>query len=158
MSAVRRLAGFIFLLTLLSGAVLWITRESMRPHDHYQERGLRWLKDEYHLDDTTFHQVEKLHEAYFASCTQMCRDIKEASRPLLMQNRRRPLPTATKAHLQRQEHQLCDQCEDTAKKHLYQVADLMPPHERRRFLDDMLTTLEAQRRQHELDLSSHPRR
>lgn len=158
MSAVRRLAGFIFLLALLAGAVLWITRESMRPDASNQQRGLRWLKEEYHLDDPTFQQIEKLHEAYFATCTQMCREIKEASRPLLMQNRRNPLPSATKAGLQRQEHQLCDQCEDSAKKHLHQVAALMPPHEQQRFLDDMLTTLEAQRRLHELDLSSHPRR
>lgn len=158
MSAVRRLAAFTFLLTLLAGAVLWITREFMRPAPSYQQRGLRWLKEEYRLDDATFQQVEELHEAYFASCTRMCREIKEASRPLLMQNRRNPLPSATQAGLRRQEHQLCEKCEDAAKTHLHQVASLMPPTERQRFLDDMLTTLDAQRRQHELDLSSHSRR
>lgn len=158
MNAVRRLAGFAFLLALLAGAVLWITRESARPRESYQELGLRWLRDEYRLDDATFQKVTELHEAYFATCSQMCRQIKEASRPLLMQTRRQPLPTATAAGLRHHEQRLCDECEQAAKKHLHQVAELMPAHERQRFLDDMLTTLETQRLQHDLDLSSRARR
>ncbi|MGV3658599.1 MAG: hypothetical protein ACO1TE_00390 [Prosthecobacter sp.] len=158
MSAVRRLAGFICLLALLAGAVLWITRESARPRESYQEIGLRWLRDEYRLDDATFEKVAALHHAYFATCSQMCRQIKEATRPLLMQTRRQPLSTSTKAGLRQQEQKLCDDCELAAKKHLLQVADLMPEEQRQRFLDDMLSTLETQRLQHDLDMSAHTRR
>ncbi len=157
-TVVRRLASFACLLVLLAVAVLWITRESTRSNESYQEIGLRWLRDEYELDEATFQKVNELHQAYFATCNQMCRDIKEASRPLLMQTRRHPLPSKTAANLRHHEEQLCNECEDTAKKHLLKVADLMPPQHRQRFLDDMLTTLETQRLQHELDMSSRMRR
>lgn len=155
MNPVRRLAGFLFFLALLAGTVLWIARESLRPRESNQERGLRWLREEYHLDDATFQKVAALHESYFATCDKMCREIKEASRPLLMRPRR---PSGSTAGMHQRERQLCDQCERAAKQHLHQVAELMPPQEGQRFLEDMLATLESQRLQHDLETSARTRR
>lgn len=155
MSPVRRLAGFACLLALLGGAAWWVTRESGRPRESNQERGLRWLKEEYELDNDAFQKVAALHEAYFATCDQMCREIKTASRPLLMRPRH---PSSSTAGLRQQEQRLCDQCEQAARQHLHQVARLMAPEQGRRFLSDMLPTLERQRLQHDLETSAHTRR
>lgn len=155
MSLFRRLAGFACLLALLAGAAAWFARESMRSRESNQARGLRWLKEEYELDHATFLKVAALHEAYFASCDKMCREIKAASRPLLMRARH---PSGGVAGVWQQEQQLCDECQEAAKKHLHQVARLMPPERGRRFLDDMLPALERQRQRHDRETSALARR
>lgn len=158
MSLSRRLAVFFFLLALLAGGVLWITRESQRPHESNQERGLRWLKEEYQLNEAAFLKAAELHRAYYAQCDQMCLQVKEASRPLLMRPRQPPSHTIA-AGLREQERKLCDKCEETARHHLHQVARLMAPEQGRRFLNDMLAALEQQRLLHDLETSPpRPRR
>lgn len=153
MTPAQRLVRFACLLVLLAVSALWITRESLRPREPLQATGLRWLKEEYQLDEATFSEVEKLHRAYFATCDKMCRQIQEAARPLSRRARQGP-PAAA---LQHQEQRLCDECEETARHHLRQVAALMPPEQGRRFLDHMLLTLETQRRVHDLQMSASTR-
>lgn len=157
-SAVKRLMGFVCLLVLLGAAVLWITWQSMGVRESHQEKGLRWLKEEYQLDEASFKKALALHEAYFATCNQMCQEINDASRPLLMRSRRIPQQAAMAKGLHDREQRLCDSCEDAAKKHLHKVAELMTPEQGKRFLADMLETLETQRLQHDLDMTARPRR
>ena len=158
MTPAGRIAAFFFLTAAAAGAALWATRETLRPRDDPQEVGLRWLKDEYHLDDATFEKVSALHRDYFRQCDKMCRQINEADRPLLWQARRQKRqPGELDAQLARGQI-VCGDCEKAATEHLKQVAALMPGESGRRFLDDILPVMQLQRRLHDENLSSNVRR
>ncbi|MBE2284826.1 MAG: hypothetical protein IAE77_15305 [Prosthecobacter sp.] len=158
MTPAGRIAAFVFLTAAAAGAALWATRESLRPRENPQEVGLRWLKDEYHLDDATFEKVSALHRDYFRQCDKMCRQINEADRPLLWRARNRNRqPGELNAHLARDQI-VCGDCEKAATEHLKQVAALMPGQSGQRFLDDILPIMQQQRRVHDENLSSHLRR
>lgn len=158
MTPAGRIAAFVFLTAAAAGAALWATRESLRPRESPQEVGLRWLKDEYHLDDTTFEKVSALHRDYFRQCDKMCRQINEADRPLLWRARHRNRqPGELDAQLAR-DQSVCGDCEKAATEHLRQVAALMPGESGQRFLDDILPVMQQQRRVHDENLSSNIRR
>lgn len=158
MTPVKRIIAFVLLTTAAAGAALWATRESLRPRENPQEVGLRWLKHEYHLDDTTFEKVSALHRDYFRQCDKMCRQINEADRPLLWRARHRNRPTGEiDAQLARGQS-VCGDCEKAATEHLKQVAALMPGESGQRFLDDILPVMQHQRRVHDENLSSNIRR
>lgn len=158
MTPAGRIAAFVFLTAAAAGAALWATRESLRPRESPQEIGLRWLKDEYHLDDTTFEKVSALHRDYFRQCDKMCRQINEADRPLLWRARHRNRqPSELNAQLAR-DQSVCGDCEKAATEHLKQVAALMPGESGQRFLEDILPVMQQQRRVHDENLSSNIRR
>ncbi len=158
MSPGQRLTLFFLATAALVFAALWGTRESLRQGESLQEIGLRWLKEEYQLDDATFERVSQLHSDYFAQCTQMCRKLGEADRPLLWRKRQRHRqPDDLEDRLAR-EQALCAECEQAATEHLRQVAELLPPGQGERFLNEMLPTLKQQRRDHDDSISSSLRR
>lgn len=158
MSPGQRLTLFFLATAALVVAALWGTRESLRQRESLQEVGLRWLKEEYQLDDATFERVSALHRDYFTQCSQMCRKLGEADRPLLWRTRQRhPQPNDLEDRLTK-EQALCTECEKTATEHLRQVAELLPPGQAERFLDEMLATLQQQRREHDRSISSSLRR
>jgi hypothetical protein len=158
LSAVRRLTGYTLLTLALASAALWSTREILRPRESPQEVGLRWLKDEYHLDNATFERISSLHRNYFMQCKKMCRQLENAERPLLWPGRRRtPQPNEVTDSLKK-EQALCSDCEKAATDHLKQVAALMPQETGKLFLEDILPTMQKQRQEHDLRVSSSLRR
>ena len=158
MTPAGRIAAFVFLTAAAAGAALWATRESLRTRESPQEVGLCWLKDEYHLDATTFEKVSALHRDYFRQCDKMCRQINEADRPLLWRARHRNrLPGELDAQLARGQS-VCGDCEKAATEHLRQVAALMSGKSGQRFLEDILPVMQQQRRVHDENLSSNIRR
>jgi hypothetical protein len=158
MTPAGRIAAFVFLTAVAAGAALWATRESLRPRENPQEVGLRWLKDEYHLDEATFEKVSAMHRDYFRQCDKMCRQIDEADRPLLWRSRRQKRqPGEVDAQLTR-DQLVCGDCEKAATEHLRQVARLMPESSGQRFLDDILPVMQKQRRVHDENISSNLRR
>lgn len=158
MTPTGRIAAFVLLTAAAAGAALWATCESLRPRENAQEVGLRWLKDEYHLDDVTFEKVSALHRDYFRQCDRMCRQINEADRPLLWRARHRNRqPGELDAQITRDQI-VCGDCEKAATEHLKQVATLMPSETGNRFLEDILPVMQHQRRLHDENLSSNIRR
>jgi hypothetical protein len=158
MTPAGRIAAFLFLTAAAAGAALWATRESLRPRENPQEVGLRWLKDEYHLDEATFEKVSAMHRDYFRQCDKMCRQIDEADRPLLWRSRhQKRRPDELTAQLTR-DQLVCGDCEKAATEHLKQVAALMPGESGQRFLEDILPVMQQQRRVHDENLSSNLRR
>lgn len=158
MTPAGRIVAFILLTAAAAVTALWATRESLRPESNPQEIGLRWLRDEYHLDDTAFEKICALHRDYFRQCDKMCRQINEADRPLLWRarNQRRRV-SEIDAQLAR-DQAVCGDCEKAAVGHLRQVAALMPEAQGRRFLEDILPVMQQQRRAHDENLSSNARR
>jgi hypothetical protein len=123
-----------------------------------QEVGLRWLKDEYHLDDATFRARQHPASDYFMQCTKMCRQLDDADRPLLWRARQRNRQPGDLDDQLSKEQSLCGDCEKAATDHLRQVAAFMPPEQGKRFLDDILPILQQQRREHDRRVSSSIRR
>lgn len=158
MSPGRRLLLFALLTTAVIAAALWGTRESLRTRESAQEAGLRWLKAEYQLDDATFERISRLHQDYFVQCGQMCRALGNADRPLLWRTRQRSRQPADLESRLAKERSLCTECEQAAMEHLRRVAALLPSGQGERFLDDMLPTLQQQRRDHDRSISSSLRR
>ncbi|MBE7496818.1 MAG: hypothetical protein HS117_17895 [Verrucomicrobiaceae bacterium] len=158
MTPAGRLIGFVLVTAAIAAIALWITRESLRSRESPQDVGLRWLKDEYHLDDVAFERVSALHRDYFQQCDKMCRQIDEADRPLLWRARHRERKTGEIDAQLVKEQAICADCETAATEHLRQVAALMPPEQGKRFLDDILPILQQQRREHDRRVSSSIRR
>lgn len=158
MTPAGRLIGFAFITLALAGGTVWLTRESLRSRKIPQDVGLRWLKDEYHLDDTAFERISTLHRDYFKQCTKMCRQLNAADRPLLWRARLRDQQDADITDELNKEQALCGDCEKAATDHLHQVAAHMSPEQGRRFLNDILPILQQQRREHDRRVSSSLRR
>jgi hypothetical protein len=158
MTPIGRLLGFAFLTAAIAALTLWVTRESLRSRESPHDVGLRWLKDEYHLDDAAFERISSLHRDYFQQCDKMCRQIDAADRPLLWRARHQVRKTGEIDAQLVKERAICADCETAAIKHLRQVADLMPPEQGKRFLDDILPILQQQRREHDRRVSSSIRR
>ncbi len=158
MTPAGRLIGFAFIILALAGGTVWMTRESLRSREVPQDVGLRWLKDEYHLDDTAFARIRALHRDYFSQCTKMCRQLDAADRPLLWRARLRDRQNTDITDELNKEQALCGDCEKAATDHLHQVAALMSPEQGRRFLNDILPILQQQRREHDRRVSSSLRR
>ncbi len=158
MTPAGRLLGFAFITAAIAAMALWVTRESLRPRESAQEVGLRWLKDEYHLDEQTFERVSTLHRDYFLKCDKMCHQIAAADRPLLWRTRQRGRQTGDLNAKFNEEQALCGDCEKATTDHLRQVATLMQPPEAERFLEDILPILHQQRLEHDRRVSSSLRR
>lgn len=158
MTPAGRIVAFAFFTAAAASATLWATRETLRPREDPQQVGLRWLKDEYHLDDATFERVSVLHRDYFRQCDKMCRQINEADRPLLWRARHRGRAAGQIDAQLAREQMVCGDCEEAATEHLKQVASLMPEAQGRRFLSDILPVMQEQRRAHDENLSSNLRR
>jgi hypothetical protein len=158
MTPAGRLTGFALLTVAIAAVALWATRESLRSRESPQDVGLRWLKDEYHLDDATFLRVSTLHREYFQQCDKMCRQIVATDRPLLWRARHQTRKAGEIDAQLVKGQAICADCEKAATEHLRQVAALMPPDQGKRFLEDILPSLHQQRREHDRRVSSSIRR
>jgi hypothetical protein len=154
MTSGSRLLGVLMLTGLLAGGAFLLSRESVRKTQSPREMGLRWLREEYHLDEATFARIEALHRNYFAQFGRMCRELDETDRPLLARPRTFSVNSGTVASQLSQEQALCSRCEQAALTHLKQVAELMPPEQAERFLQAMSPAVQQQRRAHESKVSS----
>jgi hypothetical protein len=158
MSSASRLFGVFLLTCLLAGGALFLSRESVRKTQSPRQMGLRWLREEYRLDEATFARIEALHRNYFAHFGRMCRELDETDRPLLARPRTLAVNSAAVASQLSQEQAICSRCEQAALTHLRQVAGLMPPDQAERFLQEMLPAVQQQRRAHDSKVSSVLRR
>jgi hypothetical protein len=106
-----------------------------------QQNGLRWLRDHYQLDESTWLRIAALHEAYYPVCGDMCARIAAANAKVaeLMQQSDRFSPELETA-LRSAEATHAD-CRAALLRHVYEVAALMPPDASRRYLAEMAPRL-----------------
>jgi Spy/CpxP family protein refolding chaperone len=95
---------------------------------------LAWLQTEYHLTDAQFARVRKLHDAYQPKCMAMCRqiDAKNAELQTLLAATNGITPEIKEALAE--SAQLRVECEQAMLAHFYEVAQVMPPEQGRRYL------------------------
>jgi Spy/CpxP family protein refolding chaperone len=95
---------------------------------------LAWLQTEYHLTDAQLARVRELHDAYQPQCMAMCRKIDEKNAELqtLLAATNVITPEIRKALAE--SAQLRAECEQAMLAHFYEVAQVMPPEQGRRYL------------------------
>ena len=124
-----------------------------------QERGLAWLRSEYHIPESSFRQIEALHQRYFRQCDLMCAEMVSSARPsslrgtraatrdMMLQGRQNEM----REQARMQQKALCERCIGSMVQHLKDVAALMPPEQGPRFLQEILPELTHPRELEELE-------
>jgi hypothetical protein len=96
---------------------------------------LAWLKSEFHLSDSEFERVAKLHEEYLPRCAEMCQriaDKKEELKHLLAQTNNITAEIETNLS---EAGQLRAECEKRMLAHFYAVSRTMPSEQGKRYLE-----------------------
>jgi Spy/CpxP family protein refolding chaperone len=95
---------------------------------------LAWMQTEYQLSDAQMARIRTLHEQYQPKCIEMCRRIDEKNDEL------QQLLAATNVITSEIKHKLAESaalradCQTAMLQHLYEVAQVMPPDQARRYL------------------------
>jgi hypothetical protein len=95
---------------------------------------LAWLKAEFHLGDTEFARISKLHESYLAACAERCRKVDEKNMELRELLARTNAVTPEIAKVLGEAAQLRADCQKEMLQHFFEVSQTMPPEEGRRYL------------------------
>ena len=95
---------------------------------------LAWIQEEYHLTDEQFARVRELHEAYQPKCMEMCRKIDEKNGELQKLLAATNTVTPEIKQTLNEAAQLRVECQQTMLAHFYDVAQVMPPEQGRRYL------------------------
>ena len=111
-----------------------LTLEVHGVHHHYPVPELAWLKAQFHVPDTNFEAVAKLHEQYQPTCREMCRRIDEKNAEL-----REALARHQEFHpeierLLREQAELRVACESNMIRYFYAISRYMPEADRQRYL------------------------
>ena len=95
---------------------------------------LAWLRQEYHLTESQFAQVAKLHQSYGPKCAEMCRRIDDQNAKV------QQLLGATNTVTPEIKQALADaarlrvECETAMMQHFYEVSRVMDPEQGKRYL------------------------
>jgi len=95
---------------------------------------MEWLRADFHLTETQYAAIQKLHAAYAGSCAEHCRMIQEATK---VRNALQATKTADSAAMLAAEKNLQElrtHCETAITRHVREVAALMSPEEGQRYL------------------------
>ena len=95
---------------------------------------LAWLQTEYHLTDAQFARVRELHDAYQPKCMMMCRKIDEENAQLQSLLAATNVITPEIRQTLAESAELRVECEQAMLAHFYEVAQVMPPDQGRRYL------------------------
>jgi hypothetical protein len=98
---------------------------------------LQWLREEFHLSDSQFKNIQGLQTAYAPACNEMCRRIMEANSKVdrLISENREVTPELEAAL--REVGVVQQDCRKQMLAHIYQVSSQMDPAEGRRYLGIM---------------------
>jgi hypothetical protein len=105
-----------------------------RSMEHNTRPELAWLKQEYHLSDSQFAEVVKLHDAYKPKCAEMCRRIDEQNSKIqqLLAATNAVSPEITRALADAA--RLRTECETAMLQHFYETSRQMSPDQAKRYL------------------------
>lgn len=95
---------------------------------------LAWLQQEYHLSDTQFARLARLHNAYLPQCRKRCLQIDELTAQLERALARSSSVTPEIKSLLTRRAEMRAQCQTEMLEHFFAVSRTMPPEEGRRYL------------------------
>jgi len=95
---------------------------------------LAWLKKEFHLNDTEFERVSKLHEEYVPECMERCLRIaaKNAELEALLASTNE-MSSEIEKKLE-ESGQIRVECQKAMLEHFLQVSRMMPPEQGKRYM------------------------
>jgi Spy/CpxP family protein refolding chaperone len=96
-----------------------------------------WMRQEFHLTDAQYAQVQKLDAAYYPHCADMCDRIDQshsALKNLIVASG--AMTPEIEAALQK-DSAVQQQCRADMLRHFYEVSQVMPPAEGKRYLQIM---------------------
>ena len=127
--------GVILLVAALTGFVCY--RLSSEPSLHAaaaKGNAMQWLRDDFHLTDSQFAEIQRLHDSYAGTCMEHCRMIQQATKA---RDALRLAGTSDSAAISAAERQVQETravCESAITAHVQKVATLMSPEDGRRYL------------------------
>lgn len=95
---------------------------------------LAWLKKEFALDERQFAEVERLHEAYMPVCDEHCDAYLQAHRKLTVLLEQSAIWTPETEQALEAAHRTEMECQRAFLKHGYEIAAVMSPEQRDRYL------------------------
>ena len=116
---------------------------------------IRWLRDEFHLNDADMARVRQLHEGYMPQCAKMCALIaaKNAEVQAALGNGTNVTAKAQKKLTELGE--LRAQCQAQMIQHFIAVSQAMSPEEGRRYLAEMKKLTLGSHEEIEQSMSDH---
>ena len=109
------------------------TRRSKSLLEH-PDCGVMWLRDQYHLTDSQFAKVTKMHEDYRPTCERMCQRIAAANDKVnMLVASNRTVTPETEAAL-KEWALLQHECRTAMLRHVYAVSAEMSPEDGQRYI------------------------
>lgn len=96
---------------------------------------LEWLREEFRLDEGQFEKVEAIHIEYRPKCDDLCQRVIEAQERL---DEKMVASTSFTPEIEEElarYSQVKEECHRAMLEHVYSVAAVMDPEERRRYLE-----------------------
>jgi hypothetical protein len=116
--------GIALVACVAAFGIFYVVNDEPAMHRAAREKdAMAWLRMEFHLDDTQFAAIKKLHDDYGTVCAGHCAAIVAA--------KKRAAPGGEVAALEQK-------CVEAMTTHFQRVAALMPPREGERYLATVL--------------------
>jgi len=132
-------SALIFLLGLFAGTAAFAGFFYLGTAAHRQilrtpQPELAWLKSEFHLTDSEFTNIVRMHEAYLPECARRCARIARQDQQLQQLLAVNSAVTPEIQSLLHERAQTRAECEAEMLKHFLAVSQTMPPEQGRRYL------------------------
>lgn len=132
MKHLLRTIAVLALVAALTGFVCYRLGADPALHDAAAKGdAMAWLRADFHLTDSQFAAIKRLHEAYAPTCAEHCRMIQEAAKA---RDALKAADPATVAAAERTLQELRTTCETAIARHVRQVAAEMSPTDGARYL------------------------
>lgn len=134
----KRLPVFLVLI-LLAGVGAWavsygVGLRKVQPLVQADQSEMEWLRREYHLSESQFAAVKKLHQDYEPVCARLCERIMESQGKLskLIESNRSVTPEVETA--MRECAKVKEDCQQAMLGHIYRVSAAMNEDDGRRYM------------------------
>jgi len=134
--------GILILVGILLAGVAAAILAFCLSHQRHEEVVMTWLEKEYKLTPEQARQVETMHREYQVKCAQMCARIVESDTRLAALLRKNDHVTPEIRAAMEETDRVRTLCRVSMLEHLYQIADVMPPSEQKRYLEMVFPLIE----------------
>lgn len=101
---------------------------------HQPGCGMAWLKDEYHLTDSQYAKIVRMHDDYRPTCDAMCRRVAEANEKLSRLIAASPTITPDIEAALKEWALLQNECRVAMLRHVYAVSAEMSAEDGKRYV------------------------
>lgn len=129
----------LLVLILLAGVGAWaagyfVGLRKVQPLVHADQAEMEWLRKEYHLSESQFAAIRKLHQDYEPVCARLCEQVMDSQDRLsrLIESNRSVTPEVEAAL--RECARVKEECQQAMLGHVYRVSAAMNEEDGRRYV------------------------